>query len=340
MNPTLGSLFDGAGGFPLAGEYAGITPIWASEIEPFPIRVTTKRFPEMQHLGNISHINGGEIPPVNIITFGNPCQELSVSNGSNRKGLAGERSGLFREAIRIIREMREATDGKYPNYIIWENVPGAFTSSGGEDFRQVLEEIAQTADRTVCIPRPLGGRWPSAGEIMGDGYSIAYRTYDAQFWGVPQRRRRIFLVADFGGRRAGKIQFEREGLLGSITPGRGRGQETAGETGNRADVASRGGVAAFAPGQSAAARSIAYSETATPTLKADAGGNTVPCVLTPWDRQSRRIFDDEGIAPTLSGCDGKGGRNPGGLISVNSGHQRRRPQMQPGREYGCGVHRK
>lgn len=144
MGITLGSLFDGAGGFPYAGTLAGITPIWASEIEPFPIRVTTKRFPEMKHLGNIAEVSGAEIEPVDIITFGSPCQDLSVAG--NRAGLAGERSGLFREAVRIIREMREKTNGNKPKYIVWENVPGAFSSNGGDDFRTVLEEIARIKD--------------------------------------------------------------------------------------------------------------------------------------------------------------------------------------------------
>ena len=144
MGITLGSLFDGAGGFPYAGTLAGITPIWASEIEPFPIRVTTKRFPKMKHLGNIAEVSGAEIEPVDIITFGSPCQDLSVAG--NRAGLAGERSGLFREAIRIIREMREKTNGSKPKYIVWENVPGAFSSNDGDDFRTVLEEIARIKD--------------------------------------------------------------------------------------------------------------------------------------------------------------------------------------------------
>jgi DNA (cytosine-5)-methyltransferase 1 len=215
---TLGSLFDGAGGFPLAGTFAGITPVWASEIEFFPIRVTSKRFPGMKHLGDITKINGAEIEPVDIITFGSPCQDLSTANG-NRKGLDGERSGLFREAVRIIREMRESTNGANPAFIVWENVFGAFSSSKGEDFRQVLQETARIKEPDVSIPRPYGGKWHTAGEIMGNGYSIAWRTYDAQYWGVPQRRRRIFLVADFGGERAGRIQFERESLLGDIAQG-------------------------------------------------------------------------------------------------------------------------
>ena len=141
---TLGSLFDGAGGFPYAGAMAGITPVWASEIEPFPIRVTTRRLPQMKHLGNITDMDGRKADPVDVITFGSPCQDLSVAG--RREGLTGERSGLFREAIRIIREMRERTHGQQPKYIVWENVPGAFSSNKGEDFRTVLEEIAKVKD--------------------------------------------------------------------------------------------------------------------------------------------------------------------------------------------------
>lgn len=148
-NATLGSLFDGSGGFPLAGELSGIKPIWASEIEPYPIAVTRSRFPDMIHLGDVTRINGSEIPPVDIITFGSPCQDMSVAG--KRAGMKHEehgaeettRSGLFYEAVRIIREMREATDGRYPAFAVWENVPGAFSSNSGEDFRCVLEELAK-----------------------------------------------------------------------------------------------------------------------------------------------------------------------------------------------------
>lgn len=144
---TLGSLFDGSGGFPLAAEMCGITPVWASEIDPFCVQVTSKRFPEMKHLGDITKVNGGSIPPVNIITFGSPCQDLSVAG--NRAGLDGSRSSLFLEAIRIFKEMREATNGIYPNVVVWENVPGAYSSHKGEDFRRVLEEIAGVTDPNV-----------------------------------------------------------------------------------------------------------------------------------------------------------------------------------------------
>lgn len=224
---TMGSLFDGSGGFPLASVLSGITPVWASEIEPFPIRVTTKRLPNMKHYGDVSAISGAEVPPVDIITFGSPCQDLSTANG-NRQGLAGSRSGLFLEAIRIIKEMREATNGVYPAVAVWENVPGAFSANGGEDFRRVLEEFAHVRDESVSVPRPSGGRWNDAGEIVADGWSVAWRVLDAQYWGVPQRRRRIFLVADLAGQRAGKVLFESEGLSGYTPQGFRSWQGTTG----------------------------------------------------------------------------------------------------------------
>ena len=214
-NLTLGSLFDGSGGFPLGGLLTGITPVWASEIEPFPIMVTKKRLPFMKHYGDISQMDGGEVEPVDIITFGSPCQDMSVAG--KREGLDGNRSGLFYEAVRIIKEMRCKTDGKYPRYIVWENVPGAFSSNKGEDFRCVLESICRIKDDKLSVPRPK--KWSYAGCIMGDGFSVAWRQFDAQFWGVPQRRKRIYLVADFDGGSAGEILFESEGLSGYTPQG-------------------------------------------------------------------------------------------------------------------------
>ena len=214
-NLTLGSLFDGSGGFPLGGLLAGITPVWASEVEPFPIRVTTKRMPFMKHYGNVSEMDGGKVEPVDIITFGSPCQDMSVAG--KRAGLDGSRSNLFYEAVRIIKEMRKATGGQFPKWACWENVPGAFSSSGGDDFRCVLESLCGVIDESVSIPKPK--KWANAGEILGDGYSLAWRVLDAQFWGVPQRRKRIYLVADFTGGSAGKVLFESEGLSGYTPQG-------------------------------------------------------------------------------------------------------------------------
>lgn len=239
----LGSLFDGSGGFPLAGSLCGITPVWASEVEPYPIAVTRSRFPGMKHLGSVTEIRGGDIEPVDVITFGSPCQDLSVAG--KRKGLKHEakgdeettRSGLFLEAVRIIREMRDATHGVYPRFALWENVPGAFSSNAGEDFRTVLEQLIQIPEPDAVMPPVPKGGWAYADCFIGDGWSIAYRTLDAQYWGVPQRRRRIYLAADFGGQRAGEILFKCEGLRGYFETGRTpwKGASSDAETGAGAD---------------------------------------------------------------------------------------------------------
>lgn len=170
----------------------------------------------MKHLGDITKIHGDKIEPVDCITFGSPCQDLSIAG--RRAGLAGERSGLFVEAVKIIKEMRKATNGMHPTFAIWENVPGAFSSNNGEDFKAVLEELARVAQPDVSIPRPSGrgGRWSKAGAIAGTGWSLAWRQLDAQYWGVPQRRKRIALVADFRGQRAAEILFERTSLSGNF----------------------------------------------------------------------------------------------------------------------------
>ena len=217
---TMGSLFDGIGGFPLAAVRNGIVPLWASEIEAFPIEVTKYHFPDMIHVGDITKLNGAYLPPVDIVCGGSPCQDLSVAGA--RAGLAGARSGLFMEQVRIVKEMRDADirDGQpaqfvRPRWMCWENVPGAFSSGEpkGEDFRIVLEEIVRIKCDTVHVPRPDGGRWESAGRILlGTDFSLAWRVLDAQYWGVAQRRRRIFLVADFGGRAAPKILFDQDSL--------------------------------------------------------------------------------------------------------------------------------
>ncbi len=206
---TLGSLFDGIAGFPYAAERFGIKTLWTSEIEPAPSEISKRHFPDAVQLGDVTRINGGEIPPVDIISFGSPCQDMSVAG--NRAGLDGNRSGLFHEAIRIIDEMREKTNGKYPRYAIWENVPGAFSSNKGQDFRRVLEEISKAE-----IPMPASGKWAGSGMVRTEQCDLAWRTFDAQYWGVPQRRRRIYLVADFRGRRAAEILFKSESLSRDI----------------------------------------------------------------------------------------------------------------------------
>ena len=225
---TLGSLFDGSGGFPLAGILAGVEPVWASEIEPFAIRVTTKRLPKMRHYGDVSDISGADLEPVDIITFGSPCQDLSIAG--KRSGLDGSRSGLFFEAIRIVKEMREKTHGEKPRFIVWENVPGAFSSNKGEDFKAVLEEVIRIKEpEAPPLPPPEKGRWPYADCYLGDGWSVAYRVLDAQYWGVPQRRARIFLVADFAGGCAPEVLFKSEGVSGYTPQGFRQGEGAAGD---------------------------------------------------------------------------------------------------------------
>ena len=272
---TMGSLFDGIGGFPLAAVHNGITPVWASEIEAFPIEVTKIRFPDMLHVGDITKLNGAALPPVDVICGGSPCQDLSVAG--QRRGLAGERSGLFMEQTRIAKEMREADEQRgmpthliRPRYLVWENVPGAFSSAEGEDFRAVIEEIIRIKYDSCDVPRPESGRWQSAGAaLLGNEFSLAWRVLDAQYWGVPQRRRRIFLVADFGGCTAPKILFEQDRLFGNFAESRGTGQGAA---------------------------------TATEGSPDDSGG----ACLTPWDVQSRRIFEETGTWPALYGGQGGG----------------------------------
>lgn len=299
----LGSLFDGSGGFPLAGVIHGIEPVWASEIEPYPLKVTAVRFPRMKQLGDITRINGALADPVDVVTFGSPCQDLSVA-GAQAGIHDGERSSLFFEAIRIIKEMRGATNGKHPRFAVWENVPGAFSSNKGKDFQAVLQALCEVCGETVPVPEPPKGKWTKAGCIVGDGYSIAWRVYDAQYWGVPQRRKRIYLVADFGSERAGEILFERESLRwDSAESGEAR-EGTAHNTAGSARGSCYafhlqqdpiggsvspciGGqhqatVGVFMGGQSARAGSIAYDETVSPTLRAaKSGSNQVPDVVYP-----------------------------------------------------------
>lgn len=219
---TLGSLFDGIGGFPLAAQRCGIKTLWASEIEPNCIDITKRHFPRVEHLGDITKIDGGRIPPVDIISFGSPCQDLSTAG--KQAGLSGERSGLFLDAIRIIYEMRRATNGRYPTFIVWENVSGAFNSNKGNDFRIVLEKITN-----ANIPMPTSGKWAHAGMVRGcrGGANVAWRLLDSQFWGVPQRRKRIFLVGDFRAERAPEILFKPESELGYIDTRRPKGERIA-----------------------------------------------------------------------------------------------------------------
>ena len=325
-NLTLGSLFDGSGGFPLGGLISGITPLWASEVEPFPIRVTTKRLPQMEHLGDISKINGGDIEPVDIISFGSPCQDMSVAG--KRDGLDGSRSSLFYEAIRIVKEMRCKTDGKYPRFIVWENVPGAFSSNKGEDFKAVLETICSVKG-DFDIPEPPKGKWAGAGLIMADDFDIAWRTVDAQFWGVPQRRKRIYLVADFAERCAGKILFESEGVSGYTPQGFKSWQDLAGtsESGTGAssygidgyngavdDVSATLGVnCGIATGRNGVmvlndqgGERMDVTEGVTCTLRAE---SPHPPVVFENHSQDTRYKDTGEVAPTVAATYGMGGNN-------------------------------
>lgn len=171
----------------------------------------------MKHLGDITLIDGSKIEPVDVITFGSPCQDLSIAG--KRAGLSGQRSGLFMEAVRIIKQMQEATNGEYPKYAVWENVPGAFSSNKGKDFLAVLEELIRIKEPAISLPEPPNSKWSKAGGGSGNGWSLAWRTMDAQHWGVPQRRLRISLVLDLTGGRAGEILFEPESLRGHFAPG-------------------------------------------------------------------------------------------------------------------------
>lgn len=332
---TLGSLFSGSGGFELAGILAGIRPIWASEVDPFCIRVTTKRMPEVKHYGDVSALHGGDLDPVDIITFGSPCQNMSLAG--KRAGLHGEQSSLFFEAIRIIKEMRKKTNGEYPRYICWENVFGAFSSNKGEDFRQVLQEIIQINEPEAEVPPPDKDGWPYADAYMGNGWSVAYRLMDSQGWGVPQRRRRIYLVGDLRGQGAGKILFESESMSGYLKQGGlpwkrtardiKEGSEEAGSgfdqhNGNLTDdVAQPLTASAEASGNDTqmvlqecpvlddqGGERMSISEGVTGTLRAETHGHP-PVVVddnlkaagfcTEHSAKSRGIGYEEGVAPTL-----------------------------------------
>ena len=312
---TLGSLFDGSGGFPLGGLLASITPVWASEIEPFPIRVTTKRLPFMKHYGDISQMDGGKIEPVDIITFGSPCTDMSIAG--RRAGLDGRQSSLFYEAIRIIKEMRCATDGKYPRWICWENVPGSYSSNKGKDFQSVLEAVIGIAEPNAQVPMPEKARWPYADLYMGDRWSVAYRTLDAQYWGVPQRRRRIYLVADLAGGSAGKILFESEGLSGYSAEGFRSWQRTARR------LESGAGAAGICLNDQGGDR-MEVSEDVAATLRAETHGH-LPCIVDeaiPLEHHpidSRITMTDNGKVQTLTSRMGTGGNNVPLVMKIRSG---------------------
>ena len=344
-NLTLGSLFDGSGGFPLGGMISGITPVWASEIEPFPIRVTTKRLPFMKHYGDVSRLNGADLEPVDVITFGSPCQDMSVAG--RRAGLDGSRSNLFYEAVRIAKEMREATNGRYPTWLCLENVPGAFSSSAGADFKAVLDEIRKIKDPEADTPRPA--RWPNAGCVLADDHSVAWRVFDAQYWGVPQRRKRIYLVADLAGQRAGKVLFESEGLSGYTPQGFRSWQGSAGATeegahpagvgtdgynGAIADIAATLGVnCGMSTGRNGVmvlndqgGSFMAVSEDVTGTLRSQMDGHPPVVVDTPdaiavenHPTDSRVTVSGDGKVQTLTSRMGTGGNNVPLVMKIRCG---------------------
>lgn len=241
----------------------------------------------MKHLGDITKIDGSRIPIVDCITGGSPCQDLSVAG--NREGLKGERSGLFMEQIRIVKEMRKhdrEENGKTninvrPRFMVWENVPGAFSSNEGKDFQAVLSEIVRIAEADAPdVPMPEKGKWTKAGALYDEmgGWSIAWRVHDAQFWGTAQRRKRIAVVADFNGLCAAEVLFEREGLRGYFE----QGEETRGGFANtvRRSANETGGPISygFEPGHSQRL-SFNFSEEKSPCLRANMGDNQASAAI-------------------------------------------------------------
>ena len=270
-----------------------------------------------------------------------------MSVAGRRAGLEGQQSVLFYQAIRIIKEMRCATNGKYPRYIVWENVPGAFSSNSGEDFKAVLEAVIGVAEPETQVPMPEKSRWPYADCYMGDGWSVAYRVLDAQFWGVPQRRKRIYLVADFAGGRAFDILFKSEGVSGYSAEGFRSWQRTAGSAADRTGTASlclndQGGQrmdvtddvtatlraeahhppcvlesAGFCTEHSAKSRSIGYEEETSPTLRAGVVPAAVALENHPTD--SRVKIAEDGKVQTLTSRMGTGGGNVPLVMKIRSG---------------------
>lgn len=307
----------------------------------------------MVNCGDITKINGRSVPIAEAIIGGSPCQDLSVAG--KRAGLIGERSGLFMEQTRVTKEMREY-DGEVngrtgsdirPRYMVWENVPGAFSSNGGEDFRTVLEEIARIVEEDAVIPGPPKGKWQTAGCIMGDGWSIAWRVLDAQFWGVPQRRHRIALVADFGGHTAPEILFECESVCGDPaeigTQGKRTAEDAENGVGETVSLVNRGhyrtdGVsetlrsechqdvpcvcAGFKLGNSEKSRSIGWEEEKSPTLNAESGGNK-PAICIQGN-----VVDRD------ANCNGKGWRDDDVSFTLNTID---RPAVYDARGNGDGM---
>ena len=269
----------------------------------------------MKHLGDISKINGADIEPVDIITFGSPCQDLSVAG--KRAGLRHEangdeettRSGLFMEAVRIIKEMREATDGKYPRFALWENVPGAFSSNKGEDFRVVLEELIKIAEPSATMPEVPPFGWAYADSYVGDGWSLAYRVFDTQYWPrTPQRRRRIYLVADFRGQRAREILFERKGLRGHLTespPPRERVTAYV-EVGPGTTDCKSWGLTTKGNGDAFLSEE---RHTALSTGRGQAGQGYPAAMIAVATQQGGAEVSEDGVCPTITAAAGMSGNN-------------------------------
>ena len=291
---TLASLFDGIGGFPYAASFYNITSLWASEIVPACVSVTKRHFPDMAHAGDVTQLHGGKLPPVDIVTFGSPCQGLSLAG--QRRGLADERSGLFMEAIRIIDEMREATHGRYPRFALFENVPGALSSAGGRDFAAVLQSFTKAQ-----IPMPYSGRWANAGMVRGGGVDLAWCVYDAQYFGTAQRRRRLFLVCDFAGKCAGEILFVPKSLRGYFEAGGTPRQGLAAFAESRPDTA--GGEIVVLNDQGGASLTVERSGLS-PTLRSQTHGN-LPVVAAGFDLQQITSKTNRStlrpVQPTLCG---------------------------------------
>ena len=281
----------------------------------------------MKHLGNISKINVGNVEPVDCVIGGSPCQDLSIVG--KRAGLDGERSGLFMEQIRICREMRERdkSSGKTgvdvrPRFCVWENVPGALSSHNGEDFRIVLEEFCKVADPNAHVPEPANGKWKSAGCVVGNGYSVAWRIMDARYYGVPQRRRRISLVADFAGGCAPQILFDEQGMRWNLETSRKAWESITGHA--TGSVGGSRGIGVILNDQGGNRMNV--YENVTGTLRAQEHGHPpvivqdatdVKC-LNPWDCQSKRLFDANGIYHSLYAGENGGGKNDGVLYQAEA----------------------
>lgn len=359
----LGSLFDGIAGFPLVASWYGIEPVWASEIEEPCIRITQKHFPNMKHLGDITKIHGNEIEPVDIITGGSPCQDLSVAGKQSGiklhcdecgttvdfkenatvcpncgAELDSTRSGLFMEQMRIIREMREKTNECFPKIVVWENVLGCLSSNNGDDFFCVLQEFCKLVAEKLPTFRPES--WSTAGEILGESYSIAWRLFDAQYWGVPQRRRRIFLVADFGGQRAREILFKSESLRRHLTPSSApwkrftsKAESCIGESGRDSE---RNGIDTY---------NAAITDCVSSTLGTNCGTSTGRngvleeydlkpiCVAT--QQANAEIMTD--VCPTLTAANGTSGSNKPYVVLPESDEEK--PiAFEPGASSRLGGH--